>query len=275
MKQLKILLAVSLMLIGFNSCQKDQTTTSFDEVSLSQQETQADETLADVDLLVDEAVDSNFGQLKSASISGNLYLGDCPVVTVNKDASPQVITIDFGTSCTGKDGKVRSGKIVVTSSSFTTFPSIRTKTFDNYFVNGKKIEGSVIKTISKDQVNNIRTAQLQEDVTITFPANEGTAHRVANLTRQYQRNTLDNRDDNQIVSWGTVEFTRVSGVKLTKTIAAETPLVFTVACHHIVSGIVSVSTSNNRNWTIDYGNGDCDNLATLTIGNKTKEIKIR
>ncbi len=274
MKQLKILFAISLMFIGFNSCQKDQPATTLDEVNLSQQETQADETLADVDLLVDEAVDSNFGQLKSASISGNLYLDDCAIITINKAVSPQVMTIDFGTSCTGKDGKVRSGKIVVTSASFATFPSIREKTFDNYYVDGKKIEGIVTKTISKDQVNNIRTAQLQEDVTITFPNNEGTAHRVANLTRQYQRNVLANRDDNQVVSWGTVEFTRASGIKVTKTISAETPLVFTVACHHIVSGIVAFSTSNNRNWTIDYGNGECDNLATLTIGNKTKEISI-
>jgi PBP1b-binding outer membrane lipoprotein LpoB len=275
MKQLKLVFAVCLMFIGFNSCQKEETTATVDEISLSQQETQAEETLADVDLLVDEAVDSNFSSLKSASIESAVYLTDCPVITVNKTATPQVITIDFGTACTGKDGKVRSGKIIVTSTSFTTFPSVRDKSFDNYYVDSKKIEGSIAKTITKDQENNIRTAVIKENITITFPDGEGKATRVADLTRQYQRNTLLNPLDNQIVSWGTVEFTRISGVKVTKTITSADPLVFKVACHHIVSGTVSVTTSNNRSWTINYGDGTCDAKATLTMDGKTKEIKIR
>lgn len=275
MKRLKMFFALSLLFIAFNSCQKNEVTPVFDETTLSQQDTQAEEVLADVDLLVDEALDLNYGFLKSASIESSVYLSDCPAITVNRTASPQVMTIDFGTSCTGKDGKVRSGKIIVTSTAFNTFPSVRTKSFDNFSVDGKKIEGSVVKTISKDQENNIRTAQIQENITIIFRDTEGTAKRIANLTRQYQRNTLANREDNQVVSWGTVEFTSVSGVKSTKTITAEKPLVFKAACHHIVSGTVSFTTSNNRSWTIDYGNGYCDNKATLTIGDKTKEITIR
>ncbi|HET6559500.1 MAG TPA: hypothetical protein VFG54_19410 [Prolixibacteraceae bacterium] len=275
MKRLNLFFALSLMFVGFNSCQKDEPSVAVDEILISQQETQAEETLADIDILVDEALDLNFSTLKSATIVSSVYLGDCPIITVNRTANPQMITIDFGTACTGKDGKVRSGKIIVTSPSFTTFPSVRDKSFDNYLVNGKKVEGSISKTITKDQENNIRTAVIQEDITITFPENEGVATRVAALTRQYERNALLNRLDNQVVSWGTVEFTRISGVKLTKTITAANPLIFKVACHHIVSGIVSVTTSNNHSWTIDYGNGDCDNKATLTSGDKTREIRIR
>ena len=275
MKQLKLFIAMSLMFIGFNSCQKEDLAAADDEATLSLHETQAEEATADIDVLVDEAIDLNAAQLKSASLAGAFYLTDCPVITVNKNANPQVITIDFGTSCTGKDGKVRSGKIIVTSSSFTTFPSVRDKSFDNYTVDGKKVEGTITKTISKDQENNIRTAVISENITITFPNGEGTAQRVANITRQYQRNALLNRNDNQIVSWGTVEFTRRSGVKVTKTITSTDPLVFKMECHHIVSGTVSVVTSNNRSWTINYGNGGCDNLATLIIGDKTKEIRIR
>lgn len=275
MKQLKLVFAVCLMFIGFNSCQKEEAAATVDEITLSLQETQAEETLADVDLLVDEAVDSNSSLLKSASIESAAYLTGCPVITVNKTTTPQVVTIDFGTSCTGKDGKVRSGKIIVTSTSFTTFPSVRDKSFDNYFVDGKKIEGSIAKTITKDQENNIRTAVIKENITITFPDAEGKATRIAELTREYQRNSLLNPLDNQVVSWGTVEFTRVSGVKVTKIITSADPLVFKVACHHIVSGTVSVTTSDNRSWSINYGDGSCDNKAMLTIGDKTKEIKIR
>jgi len=275
MKRLKVFFAVTVLFTAFQSCQKDEVTPVFDEISMSQQETLTEETLNDIDILVDEALDSNFGMLKSASMESLSYLTDCPVVTVNKTAVPQVMTIDFGTSCTGKDGKKRSGKIIITSTAFNTFPSVRDKSFDNYFVDGKKIEGTVTKTISKDQVNNIRTAVIAENLTITFPNGEGTAKRIASLTRQYQRNTLNNKEDNIVVSWGTVEFTRVSGVKVTKTISDKNPLVYKIACHHIVSGKVEIKSSKNISWSIDYGNGECDNLAMLTIGDKTKEIKIK
>ena len=275
MKRFRKFLAVSLLFIAFTSCQKKDVATTFDEITLSQQETQGEEALSDIDLIVDEAIDSNTSQLKAGSLATATYLTDCAVITINNAISPKVITIDFGTSCTGKDGKIRSGKIIITSDSFTTFPSVRTKTFDNYVVDGKQIKGTIVKTISKDQVNNIRTAVISENMTINFPNSEGTATRVANLTRQYQRGVLVSAADNKIVSWGTVAFTRVSGVTVNKTIADSTPLVFNVSCHHIVSGIVSVTTSNNFSWTIDFGNGDCDNLATLTVGGKTKTITIR
>lgn len=275
MKQFKMLFALSLMVVAFYSCQKDEGSTPVDEILLSQLETQAEETLADIDILVDEALDLNFLFLKSASLEGAVYLSDCPQVAVNREGSPQIMTIDFGTSCKGKDGRVRSGKIIVTCTSFKTFPSVRSQSFENFFVDGKKIEGSLVKTISKDFENNIRTAVIKENVSVIFPENKGTATRVANLTRQYQRKVLEDREDDQVVSWGTVKFTRISGVELNKTISAETPLVYKVACHRLVSGIVSVTTSNNRSWTMDYGTGECDNKATLTEGEKTTEIKIR
>ncbi len=275
MKRLVKILVVGFVFITYASCQKNEVVTPLDEIILSQQETQGEEILADVDLLVDEAVDLNLSQLKSATVTGGGYLSECATVTVNKTATPKVITIDFGASCTGKDGKIRSGKIIVTSASFNTFPSVRNKTFDNYTVDGKKIQGTIEKTIAIDQVNNIRTAEVKENITINFPGTEGTATRVSTLTRQYQRGAGTTAADNKIVSWGTVAFTRVNGVVVTKTITAATPLVFNVACHHIVSGIVSITTSNKKSWSVNYGNGDCDNLATVTIGDKTKEIKIR
>lgn len=275
MKRFSIFFVMSLLLATFNSCQKEDAPAAIDEVNLSLQETQSEEMMNDVDMLVDEVIDSNTGNLKSATLSNYAYLNDCPVITINKDASPEVLTIDFGASCTGEDGKVRSGKIIVTSDSFNTFPSIRTKTFDNFYVDSKKIEGEVIKTIYKDQENNIRTAELNEDITVTFPDNEGSASRIANITRLYDRGARVIRLDNQVISWGTVEYTRISGVKIKKTISQDNPLVFRNACHHIVSGIVSVTTTSNRDWTIDYGDGTCDNLAILTINGRTKEIRIR
>jgi hypothetical protein len=275
MRHLKIFLAIIPLFLVMNSCQKSELRATIDEVILSQQETQTDEILSDVDLITDEAVTLNANQLKSGSIDNSLYLSSCTVVTLNTQSSPQVLTLDFGTGCTGKDGKVRSGKITVTSAGFNTFPSVRTRTFDNFFVDGKKISGSIVKTILKDNVNNTRTATLVEDITIQLPNNEGIAQRKANFARQYQLNTLGVQDDNKVVSWGTFEFTRVSGIKVTKTVPEADPLIYSGSCHHIVSGKVTFNTSTNHSWAIDFGDGTCDNKAILTIGNFSKEITIR
>ena len=140
---------------------------------LASRETQTEEALADVDAPTDEAVDLTCSTLKSATISESAYLSDCPTITVNKTSNPQVITIDFGTSCTGKDDKVRSGKIVITSTAFNTFPSVRDFTFDNYIVDGKKLKEAWAKPSIKIRKTTLGQPWSAENITITFPNNEG------------------------------------------------------------------------------------------------------
>jgi len=41
-----------------------------------------------------------------------------------------------------------------------------------------------------------------------------------------------------------------------------------------VSGIVEI-VKNDATATLDYGNGECDKLATITINGVTKEIVLR
>jgi hypothetical protein len=275
MKKFRLFLTVILVVFSINACQKDQIADENDNLII-EQETIAEQTLVDLDALVDEALGIQFSFLKStASSEGDYYVNKCPVITFNQTANPKVLTIDFGTSCTGKDGKVRSGKILVSSTSVENFAFTRTKTFDNFFVDGKKIEGTITKTITLNREDHSKVAQVVEDVTITFPDNKGKATRKATLTRDYQLNVLGVPKDNVIESWGKVEFTRVNGLKITKTIAEADPLVFKMACHQIVSGVIAVSTSDNRTWSIDYGDGECDNKAVVTKNGEPKEIKIR
>jgi hypothetical protein len=275
MKKFRFLFTAVLLILTVISCQQDEIISEDDNLIIDQ-ETVAEQTLVDLDALVDEALGIQFSFLKStASSEGDYYVNKCPVITSNLTANPKVVTIDFGTSCTGKDGKVRSGKILVSSTSVENFAFTRTKTFDNFYVDGKKIEGTITKSITLNREDHSKVAQVVEDVTITFPDNKGKATRKATLTRDYQLNVLGVPKDNVIESWGKVEFTRVSGLKITKTIAEADPLVFKMACHQIVSGVISVSASDNRTWSIDYGDGECDNKAVVTKNGETKEIKIR
>jgi hypothetical protein len=274
MKNIKFILLALFVAIAVNSCQNEELTPE-DNTLLTEQETIAEEILSDLDILVDEALDFQFFFLKSATVGETWFLGDCPTITYDKTSTPKVLTIDFGKACTGLDGKIRSGKIIVTSTSFENVKIERVKTFENFTVDGKKIEGTISKTITIDREDHSRVAVTKEDVTITFPDNGGKAQRKAGMTREYKLNTVGNPRDNVITSWGKVEFTRVSGLKVTKTIVEADPLVFKASCHRLVSGTVTFTTSDNRSWSVDYGDGECDNLATVTNGDKTKVIHLK
>lgn len=275
MKRKIFALCLSMGMIAFNSCQKNEVEISSDETAFSKMEVQAEELVTDIDLLADEAINQNLSLLKSASLETSLYLGECPVITIDKDATPQVMTIDFGTACTGQDGKVRSGKIVITAESFKANPSERTKQFEDFYVDGKKIEGTITKIITKDRENGLRTATLEEDLSIIFPNDEGTITREASLTRVYQLNESGDKTDDIITSWGTTETTKLSGITASKVVSETTPIVYKVECHQAVSGIALFTNSNGKSWSIDYGQGECDQVALLTKGEISKEITLR
>ena len=93
-----------------------------------------------------------------------------------------------------------------------------------------------------------------------------TLSRITDITRQYKKT--------QTLTWGSVINTRPNGVVVTKTIVESTPLLFKASCKHIVSGIASFENSKGRKWSINYGNGTCDDKAILTVNGKSKEITI-
>ena len=273
MKKFRFLITVVSVLLFSPSCDKEEITTN-DDV-LIEQESAVELMMVELDGLEEEALGIKLTPLKSASLDRFYFMSDCPVMTLNLTANPKVITIDFGTGCTGKDGKVRSGKILVTSSTLENFSIERVKTFDNFYVDGKKVEGTITKKITIDREDHTRIANVKEDVTVTFPDNAGKATRKSDMTREYQLFVLGWVKDNVVKSWGTSEFKRLSGIKLSKTIAATNPLVYKMECHQNVSGVVTVTTSDNSTWSIDFGNGECDNKAVVTKNGESKEINIR
>jgi len=274
MKKIRILFVAGFVFAALIACQKEDLTADENELLVAQ-ETLAEEIMVDIDALADEAINLKLNTEKSASDEGDFYLNSCPVITIYKNADPQVIIIDFGTGCEGKDGKVRSGKIFITSSKFENATAERVKTFEDFYVDGKKVEGIINKTITINLEDHTKVAEVEEDITITFPDDEGTARRISSMIRKYELNVIGVVRDNIIATWGIVEFTRVNDVKVTKTIDESAPLVFKMLCHRIVSGVVNVTTSDNRSWTIDYGDGECDNKATITNGDNTRIILLR
>ena len=139
-----------MILLGFmvTSCQKstpleDSTIEAADDAVLA--EAVFDDAYASLEIATEIAEDMK----KSGSV-----VDSCPLITVTfpeQSPWPVNVVIDYGTGCTGMNDVVRSGKIILTlSAPRQEVESVRTLTFDNYYVNGAKVEGTV--TVSSDGV---------------------------------------------------------------------------------------------------------------------------
>jgi hypothetical protein len=103
-------------------------------------------------------------------------IGDCATITVtpNDSTYPKTVTIDFGDSCVGNDGKVRKGKMVLHFTAPVRHPgSVVTLTFVNYYVNNIHIEGTKIFRNLSEPPALIKWSIETLNGKVTFPNGRG------------------------------------------------------------------------------------------------------
>lgn len=282
-------IAVLFSTFIFTSCQKENSFTSpsvteEEAANLSDESTQAEASFDDAEDIGFTAADEEgnaggFGvEGKSASAS-RLYLptffelrqriGDCATITVtpNDSTYPKTVTIDFGDSCRGRDGKVRSGKIVIHFTGPVRRPgSVVTLTFVRYYVNRVHIEGvKIFKNLSEPPVHKWSVEVL--DGKVTFPNGRGYSYDgIKTVTQIAGMTTAIVRDDVYKI---TGRSKTVFNNGKTVNINTEEPLIKKVACPWISEGTLKIKI-NDRVLKLDFGfpnNGDCDNKALLTWNN--------
>lgn len=257
----KILTLGLLLMVGLTACQKEAVD-------------------ADEQRSVDEnAQFENLLTLDEGTYD-ELYLDDnpegfppAPCATVVRDTtvSPRTITIDYGTTnCLCRDGRYRRGVVVISyAGTRRTAGSSYSVAFSNYYVNDNQVTGSI--SGSYNVVNGHPTLTRSSNLTITTPANQTTT-RVANRTTEmiagYNTPAL-RRDDVFLIS-GSSSMTNARG---TASQTITTPLRKELSCNWLVSGVMTTTRGNNTR-TIDYGNGSCDNQATVTMNGNTRTITL-
>ncbi|MCB0520786.1 MAG: hypothetical protein H6577_21610 [Lewinellaceae bacterium] len=202
----------------------------------------------------------------------------CPTVTVEPaDASfPRTITIDFGDGCEGPYGRIRKGKIIVEqSAAIWEEGSVRTATFDQFFVDNAQIEG--LRTIINegyDQNGNITFSRTVSNGKITFPNGTSTTWESNYLlTQTAGGQTPFILSDNVFEVTGNANGINRNDKAYTATI--EEPLLKNKLCPWLSQGLITL-TIDSKTLTLDYGTGTCDNKATLTLPNGAQqEITIR
>lgn len=194
----------------------------------------------------------------------------CPDVTVEEgenDGYPKIITLNYGDGTELKNRKVLSGVITIEisgprySTSFT-----RLVTYENFAIDTVQIAGTSLIEINKE---NETFRNFTSDLTFTISGEvvDKVVTRSSNRTWTWIEGmeTTEDQTDDVIHIEGVVN--AASGTDTYKKEIID-ELVRKGDCRFIVEGIVQVTLNDNLVSTLDYGDGECDDVATLTVTGK-------
>lgn len=206
-------------------------------------------------------------QDRSMSKLGGCYNSNLDDVTIDK--WPKTLTLDFGTGCTGTDGRTRAGKVIITISNYIMKPgTIINITLQNYSVGLVHLEGTKVITNQSSGTTFKYSTKVTGGVikldTLTFGYS---CEKV--ITQVEGGNTPFVTEDDVYSGTGTASLTYPGGTVVTYT--TKEPLIKALKCAWIGKGKADV-TFDQVTATIDYGAGICDDSATVNIGDKVKGV---
>lgn len=274
MKTKILLFGAFVMLSFFVSCNSDEKTTQ-GTTAISSQDIAIN---AKIDASIDDIADIGANQfLVQRSLSNktsagfNNMLPSCATFTTVLVDGVWTSTIDFGTEgCTFHNGNVMKGKIIVSfANDFTSMTHTLTFRFEGFQHNGKLLQGNKIIIFAQKSTDLLTAVHpvltITDDISITFSDNTiytRTGTKIREVVEGLD--TPLNWQDDVILVTGNSATKKPNGDTIATTIT--TPLRLEMSCQlpFPVSGVISI-TKNSSTATLDYGTGECDDLATKTI----------
>jgi hypothetical protein len=275
MQKTKLMMAVgttalALSVCLYTGCRKDDdkttTTTTSEDTGYATDQNLAEKMFDDVQVVADKG--------STTTGSGEFKTSGCGTVT----HSGTTYTINFGeTNCLCADNRYRRGKVIVNyTGAYADSGSSHTITFDNYYQNDNKIEGT--KTVSNMGKNSLGQPWFNINVNGTITKSDGTVlttnwNRVRTWTEGYTTKLIWKDDVYKITGSGTI--TRPAGV-VNVSIPTTTPLVISLDCRWIEAGSIVYTLPSGLTRTLNYGDSPtCDNQARLTLpGGTVKDITL-
>ena len=282
MKTKFFLMITALVLLSYSSCMKDSGTTSQASIDLADDDAVSDAVYEDVfgtadnaSIILDQMQMGKSFETKSEAVA---VIDSCPMVTITHPADaiwPKVITVDFGAGCSGINDNVRKGKIFIeVTGPRLTIGSKRTITFADYYFNDIKVEGTkVIENIGYNNNQNLLVSVKLTGGKLTLPDGK-IIERSVDHQREWTAGLMTrNIWDDECLITGTATGKSISDVAYTNTIT--TALQWKRACKFIVAGVIKMEREGKEPVELNYGTGECDAKATVTIGVESKEILLK
>lgn len=280
---LKGLLFVTAGFLSFQACQKANTPVA-STVSTPQQSQLMGATNAIFMSNVSESESFNDVIASADSLDST---ATCAIVTFipSKTVFPHQKIIDFGTGCTGIDGHTRKGKKIVTvfvdPKNATPESELSEVTFDNFYLDSINITGVVKSYLVSSSDPGPKVIKVVSEKSIFSPnGDRNNSNGTHYWTQTEGGNTLKRMDDVYTITGhaeGTETLDGATIFNWTSDVDAMHPVIKPVDCGFRTMGGLNITihllTGGDASFTeyLDYGDGSCDNTATLSINGGTPQ----
>ena len=261
---LKILALIGLTLTLACSSEDDRTNEDTEAMLTSEQALLN----AQAQIITDQAFNlielAYSGKEEGTSRSGIIF-SSCAVITEEYDGTNTQITLDFGDGCRLNNGHVVSGIIFLDYGPITDGTRTINYQFQSFTHNDNGVAGggTILRVHNNSNGNPQSTGT--KNLVVTFPSGitaDVNATRLAEWIEGFASGTWQ---DHVFLMGGNrdIDFSngQIHQVEVLDALQPE------ASWDHFVSGNMEV-TRKLGSGIIDFGAGDCDNLATLTIGDQ-------
>lgn len=278
MKTNKLLIVGAVLISMFISCEKDDLIIDDSSISLSE-DVALDASIEEVESVVDEyslyAKGLDFEALTDKGggriFDRTKFFSSC--VNFEKEVTDNLktIIITFLEDCVDKRGNEVSGMIVITKEMLESSKS-RSITFTDFSVNGYVVNGT--RDYEHVDSNEGGNPEMSCSVNLTIETEEGTITKIGSrLVEVTAGGDTDEYEDNELTITGSHTLTKADGTVVEMEITVS--LIKPAGCKYVASGVKEI-TKNEEVSTLDYGDGTCDDVATLTNPDgTTEEIEIK
>jgi len=288
-------------LLTFVSCQREESLNGSDEEQQMEASKASSESDGEAELVYDGIFDDAYGANDEVGLSGTgVFWGRtdtltpvprCFTVTLTHTNPPNQfpirIVVDFGAGCLGPDGHTRKGKIITEYTNRLIYPdAMATTTFDAFYIDNVKVEGihKITNTSPLPGTTPIARRFKVEVIDGKLIKPNGDFVEWSSVKYINQREGLatpfDPRDDVFAIEGGAHGRVKRGTLLVAWESNITEALIRRFSCRWIVKGrvrTVRVGTPPTSPWVaiLDFGNGDCDNRATVTINGVVHQITLR
>lgn len=261
------------------SCESNDELVEEQKIVMNTEEIQnlmiTEDVSSEIELILEEEEEDLFGSFFKREIDKEKSSNDkCFTRTVSVDEvnNTRTITLDFGEACESERGKVRSGKIIIVKKREIGGFS-KSISFDNFSIDGKEIEGSKSSSIVRENENGNKVRSYTSTITMTLVSGDKVSLSQNKNREMIAGSNTIRKEDNVFSITGTSSFVNKEGLEIFTTITDA--LIRNFSCKYIVKGVKEI-TKDGKTFSLDFGNGDCDNLAIVTDANgDSKEIELK
>ena len=204
-------------------------------------------------------------------------MGQHPVFRMHgqKGQYPNSLVMNYGMGTQLNNGRMMSGSMIIhISEANDSSGFIREMTYENFSIDSMMINGTTTMTFFGDRHNG-GNHEVVDDITITMPDGK-IIHRESKIVREWisgVESDLNQMDDTmQITGYVLNRVTEPDGTVSMYRKDITVPLVKTSGCRYFSQGIIAITQEGTVIAILNYGEGECDDVALLTNSGGTSKI---